>query len=79
MADLEPRQPGYFDCKEGWYEWDGQGKHEEECFAGQTMGCIRLMISDNNVACDFSSVTVALLSQVLGHSSACNVCGQLST
>ena len=49
MADLEPRQPGYFDYKEGWYEWDGQGKHEEECFAGQTMGCIQLIISDNNV------------------------------
>ena len=49
MADLEPRQPGYFDYKEGWYEWDGQGKHEEECFEGKTMGCIRLIISDNNV------------------------------
>ena len=21
MADLEPRQPGYFDYKEGWNEW----------------------------------------------------------
>ena len=48
MADLGPRQPGYFDYKEGWYEWDGQGKHEEECFEGKTMGCIRLIISDNN-------------------------------
>ena len=49
MAELEPRQPGFFDYKEGWYEWDGKGKHEEETFAGHTMGCIRLMISDNNV------------------------------
>ena len=46
MAELEP---GFFDPKEGWYEWDGKGKHEEETFAGHTMGCIRLMISDNNV------------------------------
>ena len=49
VAELEPRQPGFFDYKEGWYEWDGKGKHEEETFAGHTMGCVRLMISDNNV------------------------------
>ena len=49
MADLGPRQPGYFDYKEGWYEWDGQGKHKEESFDGKTMGCIWLIISDNNV------------------------------
>ena len=49
MADLRPREPGYFDYKEGWYEWDGKSKHEEETFAGHTMGCIRLMITDNNV------------------------------
>ena len=49
VADLKPREPGYFDYKEGWYEWDGKGKHEEETFAGHTMGCIRLVISDNNV------------------------------
>ena len=49
MADLEPRQPGFFDYKEGRCEWNGQGKHEEETFAGHTMGCIRLMILDNNV------------------------------
>ena len=47
IAELEPRQPRFFDYKEGWiYEWDGKGKHEEETFAGHTMGCIRLMISD---------------------------------
>ena len=28
----EPRQPGFFDYKEGWSEWDGKGKHEEEAF-----------------------------------------------
>ena len=49
MADLKPRQLGFFDYKEGWYESDGKGKHEEEAFAGHTMGCIRLMITDNNV------------------------------
>ena len=49
MAALKPRQPGFFDYKEGWYEWDGKGKHEEETFVGHTMGCIRLMITDNNV------------------------------
>ena len=49
MAELKSRQPGFFDYKEGWYEWDGKGKHEEESFAGHTMGCIRLMITDNNV------------------------------
>ena len=49
MADLKPREPGFFDYKEGWHEWDGKGKHEEEAFAGHTMGCIRLMVTDNNV------------------------------
>ena len=49
MADLKPRQLGFFDYKEGWHEWDGKGKHEEEAFAGHTMGCIRLMVNDNNV------------------------------
>ena len=34
MADLKPREPGYIVCKEGWYEWNGKGKHEEEAFAG---------------------------------------------
>ena len=47
MADLKPRQPGFF--KKGWYKWDGKGKPEEEAFAGHTMGCIRLMVTDNNV------------------------------
>ena len=37
MADLKPRQPGFFDYKEGWYEWDGKGKHEEETFAGHNV------------------------------------------
>ena len=49
MADLKPRQLGFFDYKEGWYEWDGKGKPEEEAFAGHTTGCIRLMVTDNNV------------------------------
>ena len=44
MADLKPREPGYIVYKEGWYEWDGRGKHEEEAFAGHTLGCIRLMV-----------------------------------
>ena len=30
-------------------EWDGRGKHEEEAFAGHTLGCIRLMVTDNNI------------------------------
>ena len=47
MADLKPREPGYIVYKEGWYEWDGRGKHEEEAFAGHTLGCIRLMVTDN--------------------------------
>ena len=46
MADLKPRQPGFITYKEGWYKWDGRGKHEEEAFAGC---CIRLMVTDNNV------------------------------
>ena len=49
MADLKPREPGFINYKEGWYEWDGRGKHEEEAFAGHTMGCVRLMVTDNNV------------------------------
>ena len=49
MADLKPRELGYIVCKEGWYEWDGRGKHEEEAFAGHTLGCIRLMVTDNNI------------------------------
>ena len=49
MADLKPREPGYIVYKEGWYEWDGKGKHEEEAFAGHTLGCTRLMVTDNNV------------------------------
>ena len=49
MADLKPREPGFISYKEGWYEWDGRGKQEEEAFAGHTMGCIRLMVTDNNV------------------------------
>ena len=40
---------GYIVYKEGWYEWDGRGKHEEEAFAGHTLGCIRLMVTDNNL------------------------------
>ena len=31
------------------FEQGRKGKHEEETFAGHTMGCIRLMISDNIV------------------------------
>ena len=46
-ADLKPRQLGFFDYR--WYEWDGKGKHDEEAFAGHTMGCTRLMVTDNNV------------------------------
>ena len=49
MADLKPRELGYIVYKEGWYEWDGRGKHEEEVFAGHTLGCIRLMVTDNNI------------------------------
>ena len=49
MAALKPREPGFFDYKEGWYKWDGKGKHEEETFSGHTMGCVRLMITHNNV------------------------------
>ena len=49
MADLKPREPGFINYKEGWYEWDGRGKHEEEAFAGHTMECIRLMVTDNNI------------------------------
>ena len=49
MADLKPREPGYILCKEGWHEWDGRGKQEEEAFAGHTLGCIRLMVTDNNI------------------------------
>ena len=49
MADLKPREPGFINYKEGWYEWDGRGKHEEEAFAGHAMGCIRLMVTDNNI------------------------------
>ena len=49
MADLKPREPGYIVYKEDWYEWDGRGKHEEETFAGHTLGCIRLMVTDNNI------------------------------
>ena len=48
MVNLKPREPGYIVHKEGWYEWDGTGKHEE-AFAGHTLGCIRLMVTDNNV------------------------------
>ena len=50
MADLKPREPGFISYKEGWYEWDGRGKQEEEAFAGHTMGCIRLMVTDNKGA-----------------------------
>ena len=49
LADLGPRQPGYFEHKEGWHEWDGTGKHDAESFAGNTPGCIRLSISDSNI------------------------------
>ena len=49
MADLKPREPGYILYKEGWHEWDGRGKQEEEAFAGHTLGCIRLMVTDNNI------------------------------
>ena len=49
MADLKPRESGYIVYKEGWYEWDGRGKHEEEAFAGHTLGCIRLIVTDNNI------------------------------
>ena len=49
MADLKPREPGYILHKEGWHEWDGRGKQEEEAFAGHTLGCIRLMVTDNNI------------------------------
>ena len=44
MVNLKPRQLGFFDYKERWYKWNGKGKHEEEAFAGYTMGCIRLMV-----------------------------------
>ena len=27
----------------------GEEKHEEEAFAGHTLGCIRLMVTDNNI------------------------------
>ena len=47
MADLKPRELGFLNYKEGWYEWDGRGKHEEEAFAGHTLGRIRLMVTDN--------------------------------
>ena len=40
---------GYILYKEGWHEWDGGGKQEEEAFAGHTLGCIRLMVTDNNI------------------------------
>ena len=49
MADLKPREPGYILYKEGWHEWDGRGKQEEEAFAGHALGCIRLMVTDNNI------------------------------
>ena len=49
MADLKPREPGYIVYKEGWYELDGRGKQEEEAFAGHTLGCIRPMVTDNNI------------------------------
>ena len=49
MANLKPREPGYILYKEGWHEWDGRGKQEEEAFAGHTLGCIRLMVTDNNI------------------------------
>ena len=49
MADLKPREPGHILYKEGWHKWDGRGKQEEEAFAGHTLGCIRLMVTDNNI------------------------------
>ena len=48
MADLKPREPGYILYKEGWYEWDGRGKQEEEAFAGHTLGCIRLIVKSRS-------------------------------
>ena len=46
-ADIAPKQPGYFEFKEGCHEYDGKGKHKEKCFAGSSLGCIRLRISDS--------------------------------
>ena len=54
MADLKPRELGFLNYKEGWYEWDGRGKHEEEAFAGHTLGCIRLMQKKINGAIQVS-------------------------